>query len=69
MLVQCSGTSNGTSDSPGSNGGPNVAADPSKTKVVNGNLTSKNITHGNIAGKALRTIDKVVSANLSKPKK
>lgn len=63
------GTSDGTSDSPGSNGGPNVAADPSKTKVVNGNLTSKNITHGNIAGKALRTIDKVVSANLSKPKK
>lgn len=63
------GTSNGTSDSPGSNGGPNVAADPSKSKVVNGNLTSKNVTHGNIAGKALRTIDKVISANLSNPKK
>lgn len=38
----------GTANSPGSNGGPNTAINPSKTKVYNENVTSTDITHGNI---------------------
>lgn len=43
-----SGSDGGTSNFPGSNGGPNTAIDSSKTEVINKNVTSTSITHGTI---------------------
>ena len=69
--VSSSGTSSGsstrdsgTSNSPGSNGSPNAAVNPSKTTVINRNVTASGTTHGNIQQKNKNTIQNQINTNI-----
>ena len=53
-----------SSYSPGSHGGPNKAANPSRTIVNNANVTGENITHGNIQSSIKTKIDQDIKKAL-----
>lgn len=59
---QSSSSDSGTSNFPGSNGGPNTAINSTKTNVINKNVSAPGVTHGNIQQKQLKSLEiKIIS--------
>lgn len=63
-----SGSSNrsnrGSSNFPGSSGGPNRAANANATNVINRNLTGPKVDHGNIQDKAANLIQPLINTRI-----
>ena len=60
-----SSSNSGSSNSPGSSGGPNSAVNPSKTNVVNKNITGTGVNHGNVQQKAVNTIQPLINTRIN----
>ena len=56
-----SNSDSGSSDFPGSHGNSNTAKDPSKTKVINKDLSSPNVNHGNISAISQNPISRIIN--------
>ncbi len=59
-----SSSDSGTSNFPGSNGGPNTAVNPNVTNVINRNVSAPGTTHGNIQTKQQEAIQSVIKERI-----